>query len=196
MSVNFVEKLKKLGVEITPEQEKELGGEYISVEEAEKKQKKAEAERDKLKADYETAKSTLEGFEGKNLEEIEAERDQWKQKAEAAEADFKKQIAARDYADLVDKATSDLKFTSTSAKKAFIAELTESPLPVKDGQLLGFSDFVDVYKKNDAGAFVTEAEGEKAQFTTPQNTKPINSDDAMTASLRAVMGLPDPSENK
>lgn len=122
-------------------------------------------ERDNYKTQYETAKATLDGFEGKDVDAITKERDEWRQKAEQAESDFKKQIEARDYSDAVEKAADGLKFSSKSARKAFVAELMADPLKLKDGKLLGFDDYVEAYKKNDETAIVTEAEDHQAQFT-------------------------------
>lgn len=135
------------------------------IENLKKENETLTTERDNYQTQFETAKATLEGFEGKDFDAITKERDEWKQKAEQAERDFKKQIEARDYSDAVEKAADGLKFSSKSARKAFVAELLADPLKLKDGKLLGFDDYVEAYKKNDETAIVTEAEGEQAQFT-------------------------------
>ena len=149
MAINILDKLKEFNVEVTADMEKAFKGEFISVDEHNKKVKRVEDERDNLQKNYDQAKATLDGFEGKDLAQIEKDRDEWKEKAENAEKEYKQALEKRDYADLIEKATAELKFTSNSAKKAFKAELLENPLPVKDGKLLGFDDFVKVYEESD-----------------------------------------------
>lgn len=175
--VKVIKELEKLGIELTDEQKEgvksSIGEEMYSKFEFEKKVAKAEEDRDEWKRKAETAEETLKGFDGKDLETITKERDDWKEKAEQAEKDFKKQIAERDYKDAIEEAVKDLKFTSNSAKKAFMSDIMADPLKMKDGKLIGFSDFVDSYKENDASAFVDEKQehdnNNAARFTEPMN---------------------------
>ncbi len=166
--MKILEELKKLGIELTEEQQTAVKGKFseevISINEHDKKMGKLETERDKFKADYETAKTTLEGFEGKDFDKMTAEVNEWKTKAEQAEKDYKEKLQARDYSDAIKELSKDLKFTSNSAKKAFFADLESNPLQMREGKILGFDDFV---KNFDKDAFVTEAKAHKAQFTQP-----------------------------
>lgn len=171
--VKIISELEKLGIEITDEQKesikKSIGEEVYSKAEHEKKVEKIETERDEFKERAENAEETLKGFEGKDFDTITKERDEWKQKAEQAENDYNAKIAERDYKDAIEEAVKDLKFTSNSAKKAFMSDIMADPLKMKDGKLLGFSDFVEAYKKDDASAFVDEEQEKNnnnaAQFT-------------------------------
>lgn len=175
--VKIINELEKLGIVMTDEQKesvkKSIGEEVYSKSEHEKKVEKIETERDGFKERAETAEETLKGFEGKDFETITKERDEWKKKAEQSEEEYKAKIAERDYKDAVEEAVKDLKFTSSSAKKAFIADIMADPLKMKDGKLLGFSDFVEAYKKDDASAFVDEKQennnNNAAQFTDVMN---------------------------
>lgn len=175
--LKIINELEKLGLEITDEQKesikKSIGEEVYSKLEHEKKVEKIETERDGFKERAETAEETLKGFDGKDLETITKERDEWKQKAEQAEKDYNDKIAERDYKDAVEEAVKDLKFTSNSAKKAFMSDIMSDPLKMKDGKLIGFSDYVEAYKKDDASAFVDEKKEEQnnnaAQFTDTMN---------------------------
>ncbi len=54
------------------------------------------------------------------------------------------------------EAVSGLKFSSESAKKTFVADLTEKKLTLQDGKLLGLEDFTKAYQEADPGAFVPE----------------------------------------
>lgn len=172
--MNIIEKLKQLGVEVTQEIEKAFTGEFLSELEVQKKLTKAEKDRDDWKERAEEAEGTLKGFEGKDFDTIQKERDEWKIKAETAEADYKKQLHERDYADAVEKHVNELKFTSESAKKSYIADLTKADLTMKDGKIFGLTDFHTAYAEGDPSAFVTEeqqrVDNNKAAFTSPMGT--------------------------
>ena len=105
-----------------------------------------------------------------DMDAIKKERDEWKEKAEKAEKDYNAKIAAREKEDLLTEAMKDVKFTSESARKSIMAEITAS-VSVKNGKLIGFSDLLEEAKKNDSGAFVDEQkeqdEDNQAQFTQP-----------------------------
>ena len=172
--VKVISELEKLGLELTDEQKeavkKSMGEELYSKAELDKKVKTAETDRDDWKTRAETAEETLKGFDGKDMDAIKKERDEWKDKAEKAEKDYNAKIAAREKEDLLTEAMKDVKFTSESARKSIMAEITAS-VSVKNGKLIGFSDLLEEAKKNDSGAFVDEQEeqdeGNQAQFTTP-----------------------------
>lgn len=164
--VKIISELEKIGLEITDEQKesikKSMGEELYSKQELDKKIGKVEAERDNYKERAETAEGTLKGFEGKDFDEITKDRDEWKKKAEQAEQDFNAKIAERDKNDLLEKAFKDVKFSSESAKKSIMADIAAS-VTVKDGKLIGFNDLLEDAKKSDAGAFVDEQEQQSQQ---------------------------------
>lgn len=104
------------------------------------------AERDTARTQLEDANTKLEGFDP-----------EWKQKAQQAQqqADRQVQDLKSRYAEA--NAAAGLQFTSTGARKAFLADLAERKLPVQeDGTLLGFDDYVASYKKTDPSTFVVE----------------------------------------
>lgn len=64
-------------------------------------------------------------------------------------------------------------FTSKAAKRDFIAEMLKSDLKLDDGNILGASDFVTKYSKENDDAFLnTEPEEGKPVFTAPSPAKP------------------------
>lgn len=94
------------------------------------------AERDSARTQLTDANKKLEGYDP-----------DWKQKAADAEQKAAAQVSAlkADYA--AENAAAGLKFSSASAKKAFLAELKGKGLALQDdGKLLGFDDFVKEYK--------------------------------------------------
>lgn len=173
--LKVITELEKLGLKLTDEQKeavkKNIGEEVYSSFEYEQKVQKAESERDEFKKRAETAENTLKAMDGKSLEEITKDRDAWKKKAEDAEKEYAGKLAEREKNDLINEAMKDIKFTSESAKKAIISQISEN-VSVKNGKLIGFNDLLEDARKNDAGAFVNEkAENNKAQFTSQKSVQ-------------------------
>jgi hypothetical protein len=175
---NIIEILKSNGIEVPEDKvaaiNKSVSENYKTISEVEKKTNKLEMERDSWKQKAESAEETLKGFEGKDIETITRERDEWKQKAENAEKDYSAKMAEHEKQELLKEAFADVKFTSESAKKTIMAQIGEG-VSVKNGKLIGFNDLLEDAKKNDASAFVDEAqenlENNKAKFTDPMNNK-------------------------
>lgn len=71
---------------------------------------------------------------------------------------LQKQLADREYSDAITRAitSNGLKFSSKSAEKAFIADIRERNLELKDGKLQGLDDFVNAQKEADPDAFAPE----------------------------------------
>lgn len=171
----LLETLKSFGVEIPTDKQTEvkkaLSENYKNINEHNKAIGKLETDRDSWKERAETAESTLKGFEGVDIKEIKSELEKWKSKAENAEKDYANKIAQRDFEDALKTEIENYKFTSEAAKKSVIAEIRAADLKQKDGKILGLSDFIDQIRKNDASAFVDDAqaaaEQNKAKFTEP-----------------------------
>lgn len=76
-------------------------------------------------------------------------------------AEYEGKVKDYEYRSVVDEAIKDLKFSSVSAKKAFLADLKEK-CELKDGKLEGYDKFYEDYKKEDAGAFIESEQKPKA----------------------------------
>lgn len=103
-------------------------------------------ERDAARTQLADANKKLEGYDP-----------DWKQKADQAQQQAAAQVSAlkADYA--AENAAAGLKFSSASAKKAFLADLKAKGLALQDdGKLLGFEDFVKDYKTTDPNAFAPD----------------------------------------
>lgn len=173
---NIYELLKSIGVEV-PEDKKEsfdkaLAENYKTIAEVNginKKLQEAESDRDTYKNKYDvdikkrdedlatlkkqleeagTDKTTIETLT-KNLSELQTTYNNDK-------TNWQKQLEDTKYEYAVKEKVEGLKFSSNSAKKAFMTELKEKPLQMRDGVLTGFNEFVDAYKQSDADAFVKE----------------------------------------
>ena len=120
----------------------ELSGKDVNAEK--KKTQAAEADRDQWKTRAETAEETLKGFDGVDVEGLNKQIEDWKNKAAEAEKDFQKQIEERDFADALKEEMEAFKFTSEAAKKAIMAEVKEAGLGRSERsrpQAEGWQDF-------------------------------------------------------
>lgn len=170
---NIIEILKGLGVEVPSEKHDDLNKlvseNYKTIVEFDKKVSKLETERDGFKKQAEESAETLKGFEGKDFDAMQKEVEAWKAKSEEAKKDFEKQIYDRDFAEVLNGALANHKFTSESAKESVINKIKNAGLKMSDGKILGLDDFIGQIKEKDAGAFVDEKQQEleqkKAKFT-------------------------------
>ncbi len=163
---NIIAILKKLGIEVPEDKEKELDKEVLKNYKTISDYDKQTAARDSYKDQYEKVKADLGKFDGVDVEALKKQIADAQAEAKKAEENAAAELAKRDYADAVAKQVDTLKFSSEAAKKAFTADLIAQELKLKDGSLMGFTDFVESYKKADAGAIIDkEAAEKKAKFT-------------------------------
>ena len=114
---------------------------------------------------------------------------EWKQKAADAEQKAAAQVSAlkADYA--AENAAAGLKFSSASAKKAFLAELKDKGLALQDdGKLLGFDDFAKSYRENDPGAFLPDEKPPRFSGTATGPAAAGTKKDQANAAIRAAVG--------
>lgn len=199
---NINEIMKEFGVEIAADKQadftKKVTENYLTRAEHEKKLGKAETDRDGWKEKAEAAENTLKNFEGVDLETMQRELGDWKQKAENAERDYQQKIEQREFEDALKAEVDGMKFTSESAKKAVLASIKEAGLKVKDGKILGLSDLVGQLKETDPNAFVNEEqaalEQNKARFTQPVNKASLGKPGSMTK--KDIMDIKDATERQ
>ena len=181
---NIYEILKSFGLAV-PEDKKDefdkmLNEDYKTQAEVNNlngKLTKAESERDALQvkynddikqrdADLADLKQKLAdaGTDAETLKNLQAEFDTLKTNYANAQADYQKQLNKQAYEFAIKEKTNGLQFTSNSAKKAFLSDALAKNLTMDNGNILGFDDFVNAYKEQDAGAFVVE--------TTTEEPKP------------------------
>ena len=195
--------LTEAGIELTDEQRaaitKGVAENYKTVNEFNSKVTKLEGERDSWKDQYTGVKTSLDKFDGVDVDDLKAQIAEQKKKAEEAEKNANEKLAARDYADAVKANTAGIKFSSAAAQRDFESQLQSKNLPVNDGKLLGFTDFLAQYKADNEGAVLDESAEGKAKFTDPMKPGSRGKDPneaELNRALRAAMGLPDPEKNK
>ena len=183
---NIYEILKSFGLAV-PEDKKDefdkmLNENYktqAEVNNLNSKLTKAEGERDALQvkynddikqrdADLADLKQKLAdaGTDAETLKNLQTEFDTLKTNYANAQADYQKQLNKQAYEFAIKEKTNTLQFTSNSAKKAFLSDALAKNLTMDNGNILGFDDFVNAYKEQDAGAFVVETQ--KDNKPTPQ----------------------------
>lgn len=174
----LIETLRSLGIEVPEDKEaevkKKLSENYKNIAEFKKTTDNLESDRDNWKQRAEAAEETLKKFDGVDIETMQAELATWKTKAENAEKDYSEQIAKRDFEDALKEEIGSYKFTSEAAKKAIMAEIREAGLKVKDGKILGLSDLLAQMKEEDASAFVDEKQEQLEAGRAKPFTGPLN----------------------
>lgn len=153
-------------------------------------------ERDTWKEKAEAAETTLKGFEGVDLETMQKELSDWKQKATEAEKKAQEQIYERDFADALKTEFEGIKFSSEAAKRAIMAEVKEAGLKLKDGKILGLNDLISQMKEKDASAFIDEGQ-QKAQQNAARFTQPFQRQNQSGGITKdQIMGIKDASERQ
>lgn len=154
------------------------------------------SERDTWKEKAEAAETTLKGFEGVDLETMQKELSDWKQKATEAEKNAQAQLYERDFADALKTEFEGIKFSSEAAKRAIMAEVKEAGLKLKDGKILGLNDLIGQMKEKDASAFIDDAQ-QQAQRNMARFTAPLGKQNAPgTMTRKDIEAIKDPSERQ
>lgn len=151
-------------------------------------------ERDGLKTQLGDANATIQSYKDMDIDGIKAKAGEWETKYNTDTQALKDQLAAAEYGFAVKEAVAGLKFSSESAKKAFVADLTAKKLPLQEGKLLGLEDFAKTYKESDPDAFLPENDDK-----TPVVTRGGGGGGptlGANAALRAAFGLPNTAKKE
>ena len=146
------------------------GGAYVGAD----KYKLLEAKVSALSGQLAAANAKLEGYDP-----------DWKAKANAAEQQAAAKVAELECSYAAEREAAGLKFSSESARRAFLAA---KKLPLQDGKLLGFDDFAKQYKQADPGAFLPEGGAPRVTAGTTGSPVQLSGKDAANAALRAIFG--------
>ena len=185
---NIYEILKSFELTV-PEDKKEefdkaLNENYKTISEVIKiqgKLEKAEGERDTYKNKYDTdikqRDADIKDLQGKlkdagtdttKLADLQKELSALQDTYNTEKSNYEKQLSQQAYEFAIKEKVAELKFSSNSAKKAFIADALKEEMKMKDGQLQGFDDFLESYKKTDADAFLKEDTANSDGDETPK----------------------------
>lgn len=121
----------------------------------------------KSSGDAESVRKQLEDLQGRYTKETE---------------DYKAQLASRDYADAMTRAITakGVKFSSKAAEKAYLADLKEKHLELKDGELTGFDEWHKTQLEADPTAFQSDK-------PAPTFVKPVGQGGAPAAKRKGAM---------
>ncbi len=196
--MNIIDKLKTLGVEITPEIEKAFPGEFVSDLEVQKKNDKI-ATLEEEKKELETKQETLEK-ELQTMRDAAPDADALNQKiteltttleAERRERAEKDERARLD--GLVTEFFTDKHFVNTITADAIKAQLVEK-LNSDEARGKSISDLFDAIVKDDKGNYKPDILIDDKTFKAQQNRSqivgnPINQPDGAKLSMAELMKL-------
>lgn len=130
-------------------------------------------ERDNLKAQLDTAETTLKNFEGIDPEKMQQEIQTYKQNAEDAKKEYAKQLLQRDQRDWLKGKLDEYGVASPYARKQLISDCMddENGLKWKDGAFFGFDDFMKKAKEQDAALYQTAEEKAAAEKAAAEAAK-------------------------
>lgn len=165
---NIEQILKDAGIEVTDEQKAAVNAavteNYKTIADYDKqvkKTEKAEGERDTFKQQLTDAQETIKGFDGVDVEKLNKDIADWKERAQKAEKDAAAQILQRDQRDYLKSEFDKLKIESRRVRDSLMREIMgEDGLKWKDGAFMGLSDYLS--KENEKDHFYQTAE-EKAE---------------------------------
>lgn len=166
---SIFEILKDAGLEIADDKkaafEKEVASNYKTVAEFEKKLERLKSYEEQTAA----LNKQIEELNGVDKEGLEKTIAEWKTKAENFEKSLAEKEAHYAYESALQSHTALLKFSSESAKRAFLRDASEKKMELKDGKLFGFDEFLKSYKETDAAAFAVEQEKDKPVIVTDKS---------------------------
>lgn len=159
--------LKNLGLEdtmidqILDENSRDIGREKQKTDSAKTGLSDAQTQLSAVQTELETLKKSHG-----DIAQVQKQLSDLQAKYDADTGALSAQLAERDYDAAVGKAIAGkgLKFSSKSAERAFTAALKEKKLPLKDGVLDGFDDFLQLQRDADPDAFAPDKPVPK--FTT------------------------------
>jgi flagellar biosynthesis chaperone FliJ len=145
----------------------------------------AQAEVDGLKGQLTEAGTAIEGFKKLDVEGIKVAANEWKAKAEQAQADAAKQISSLKFDHALDGALVGAKAKNAKAVKAL---LNANDLKLaEDGSILGLKEQLEKVKsEND---YLFESDNPTPKVVLGGQNKSVLSD-AMTDAIRRGAGLP------
>ena len=124
------------------------------------------AERDKEKSRADTAEETLKGFDGVDVEKLNQSIKDWKEKAEDAEKDYQQKIADRDFNDLLKET---IKSANGLNEKAIIGCLDIPTLKASKNQKTDIESAIKALAEAEDSKMLFKAENKSVPHFTSVN---------------------------
>lgn len=102
---------------------------------------------------------------------------------------YKQQLSQQEYEFAVKDFANSKNFTSNAAKRDFIQSMLAKDLKIEDGKIIGAEDFVEIYSKDNADAFVVKQDPEPKTEPKPQFTKPTGNNEPKKLTLSEMMQM-------
>lgn len=147
------------------------------------------ADRDKEKGRADTAEETLKKFEGVDVDAIKTELADWKKKASDAETEYNKKIADRDFDDMLKDAIAGANGLNQKAIKALLdVDALKASKNQKEDVAAAIKELSEA---EDSKMLFKAAEG---QTQTPQFTRVQKSGSDGTVTKESIMQIKDRTE--
>ena len=135
----------------------------------------------------------------KEVAKLEAARDEWKARAEAADgalkdaqSAFDARLAQRDFDDALKTALAGYRFTSEAARRDVAGQVRAAGLTLESGRIQGLEALMEAIREKDGSAFVDEKLDEMragmARFTQPVSD---GGSGAAGMTREKIMAIPD-----
>lgn len=172
---NIEQILKEAGIEVTDEQKAAVNAavteNYKTIADYDKqvkKTEKAEGERDTFKQQLTDAQETIKGFDGVDVEKLNKDIADWKERAEKAEKDYAAKIAQRDFEDMLKTEIAGVKGRN---EKAIRANLDIESLMNSKNQREDIKKALEALKGAEDTAFMFVNEEAEAQKKAEEEAK-------------------------
>ena len=189
---NIIDICKDFGIEIPADKHAEFNNavaeNYKAVAEHEKKVNRLTDDLAAEKKRADDAVETLKGFEGKDFDAIQKERDEWKKKHDDAVAAHKQEQEDREFNQILETAITEAKGKNT---KAITALLDMDKLRNSRNQEKDIKSALDSLRTENGYLF--DDNGGKARFTQPNNN---GGTPGGTTTLKDIMKIKDPVERQ
>lgn len=148
---------------VMAENGKDLKSANAEKDSLQKKLETAETKIGTLEGQLEDAQKTIKGFDGVDVEKLNKDIADWKERAEKAERDAEAKILQRDQRDYLNAEFDKLGISSERTRKSLMHDIMgDDGLKWKDGSFLGLSDYLS--KENEKDHFYkTEEEKQEEE---------------------------------
>lgn len=154
---NVLAILQEMGIEVPEDKRdavlKEVSTNYKTIAEFDKLQEKAQHASEQLA----TATDALKKFDGFDPDAARKAAEDLQKKLEEQETRFAAELAERDNNAALERELGEYTFSSKSARDSILSKVRGAGLVFKDGKHLGFAEFMEQMKAEDADAFKAPA---------------------------------------
>lgn len=113
------------------------------------------------------------GQSSAKMKEVQAKFDELNNKYATETENYKKQLADQQYKFDVTQMMSDVKFSSKAAQRDCLNDLMNNRLPIQDGKIVGFNEYISKRKEAEPDSFLPEKSENKPTFAPPSNPETV-----------------------